>query len=91
MKKLALCSDSNGTTAYVTSDQTYLSQIAASIGYTPVNYSVSGYTAAQIKACVVQAISDGSDAIMIVAGTNNLSWRSVSLFHFLNPSRCSTL
>ena len=78
LKKFALCSDSNGTPHYVTTDQTYLAQIAAALGYTPVNYSVSGYTSAQIKACVVQAIADGSNAIMIVAGTNNFSQGQLS-------------
>gem|GEM_PF-5987311 len=73
MPKFGLCSDSNGTPHYVTEAQTYLSIITSALGFQPANYSVSGFTAAQIKAKVGQAITENCDTIMIVAGTNNFS------------------
>lgn len=81
MAKFGLCSDSNGTPHYVTEGQTYLSIIASSLGFQPVNYSVSGFTAAQIKAKVEQAIAENCQTIMIVAGTNNFSQNQLVPVH----------
>lgn len=74
MPKIALCSDSNGTTAYVSQPQLYLTLIASGLGFPNVaNYSVSGQTSAQIKAQVQQAIADGASLVLINAGTNDFS------------------
>ncbi len=73
MPTLALCSDSNGTNAYVTSAQIYGKLIADALGCTFTNYSVSGYTSGQISTTVSTAISAGSDWIIACPGTNDFS------------------
>lgn len=73
MLKLALCSDSNGTNAYVIANQIYGKLIADHIGATFTNYSVSTKRSDEIISFVSSAISAGNDIIIINAGTNNFS------------------